>query len=307
MRFSTHAALTILLAAMGTLPGQENPQSGDIGTRQLWDDNLQRLRPPDPKRPAAKKPAARPAAKSTPTEAAGDAFVAVTLWQLRPSRTSDDQGTRLLVQEEESGSRQELTAERVSSDAPLTEGARVRVSIEPARAGYLYVVDREQYSDGSFSEPWLIFPTTSIRDGNNKVEPGTVIEIPDASDKTPYFRLRRNRARTTSATGQAPEQVSEVLTVLVSPTPLTGLHISRTAQRLSAAQFQKWEQQWATQTKTIDAPALAGKAYTMAEKHAGQEGGVLTSGDPLPQTIIQTQAKPGEPMLVTLPIKIGKK
>ncbi|MDZ4801680.1 MAG: hypothetical protein SGI92_26285 [Bryobacteraceae bacterium] len=306
MRFPFYVVLALALVT-GPVQGQESPASSEVGTRQLWDESLQRLRPPDPRRQAARKTTPRPAAKGTSDEPLSDAFVAVTLWQLRPSRGSDEQGTRLLVHEEETGSREELTPERVSADAPLAEGARVRVSIEPARAGYLYVVDREQYSDGSFSDPWLIFPTMQIRGGNSRVEPGTVVEIPDASDKTPYLRLRRNRARKGSAAGEAPEQVSEVLTVLVSPTPLPGLQIGRAAQKLPVAQFQKWEQQWATQTKSIDAPALAGKAYTAAEKRAGQEGGVLTESDPLPQTIIQTQAKAGDTMLVTLPIKINRK
>ena len=95
--------------------------------------------------------------------------------------------------------------------------------------------------------------------------------------------------------------------VLVSPTPLLGLQIGRAAQKLSADQFQQWEQKWATQTKAIDAPGQAGKAYTAAEKRAGQEGGVLTADDPLPQTIIQTQAKSGDPMLVTFPVRIRGK
>ena len=306
MRAGFYVAAGFLLC-LPALRGQESALPADMGTRQLWDDNLKQLRPPNPNRPAVRRTAPRPQPKAPGPQAVGDAFVGVTLWHLRPSRRADEPGTRLLVHEEESGTREEFTPERVSADAPLTEGARIRVSIEAAREGYLYVVDREQYADGSYSDPWLIFPTTQIRNGNNKVQAGTVIEIPDSADKIPYMRLRRNRARRTSASGESPEQVSEVLTVLVSPTPLPGLRIGRAAQKLPANQFALWEKQWATQTKAMDAPAHVGKPYTAVEKLAAQGGGVLTADDPLPQTIIQSQAKPGDPLMVTVPIRIAKK
>jgi hypothetical protein len=100
--------------------------------------------------------------------------------------------------------------------------------------------------------------------------------------------------------------VAEVLTVLVSPTPIPALRIGRTAQKLRADQFGQWEKQWATQTKVMEALGQAGKTYTEAEKSAGQNGVPLTADDPLPQTVIQTGAKPGEPLLVTVPIRIAK-
>jgi hypothetical protein len=140
----------------------------------------------------------------------------------------------------------------------------------------------------------------------NLVGPGIVVEIPDPEDKVPYFRLRRNRARATPGAGTGPEQVSEVITVLISPKPLPGLKIGRTAQRLRPDQFQVWEKHWATQTKVLEAPGEAGKTYTEAEKRAGQNGVPLTADDPLPQTLIQTDAKPGDPLLVTVPIRIAK-
>jgi len=43
--------------------------------------------------------------------------------------------------------------ERVEADAKLTAGVRVRLSVDAARAGYLYVIDGEQYADGSSSIP----------------------------------------------------------------------------------------------------------------------------------------------------------
>lgn len=273
------------------------------GTRQLWDQNLQRLRPKSPRKPA---PVRKPQPAAPKPEPADDSFVGLTLWQLRPSTGADQPGTRLLVQEEETGTRQEFTPERVEANTVLPEGAKIRVSIEAARAGYLYVVDREQYADGSYSDPYLIFPTTQLRGGMNEVGPGIVIEVPDPEDKVPYFRLRRNRARSAAGGATGSEQVSEVLTVLISPKPIPGLRIGRTAQKLRADQFAAWEKEWATQTKVLEASDQAGKAYTEAEKRAGQEGIPLTADDPLPQTLIQTSAKSGDPLLVTIPIRIAK-
>ena len=51
------------------------------------------------------------------------------------------------------------------------------MSIESPRSGFLYVIDREQYADGSTSDPYLIFPTQKIHAGNNAVSPGKVIEL----------------------------------------------------------------------------------------------------------------------------------
>jgi hypothetical protein len=45
--------------------------------------------------------------------------------------------------------------------------------------GYLYVIDREQYEDGTLGEPVQIFPTTRTRGGDNSVKPGSLIEIQD--------------------------------------------------------------------------------------------------------------------------------
>src|SRR3954451_14982018 len=106
IRFIRFLSLPLAVGVLSSgLPAQEPATSDGVSTRQLWDENLQQ------RRPAASR--SRPTAprKTTPqAEKLGDAFVGFTLWQLRPSRSSDEQGTRLLVQEEETGERQQLTA-----------------------------------------------------------------------------------------------------------------------------------------------------------------------------------------------------
>ena len=96
--------------------------------------------------------------------------------------------------------------------------------MEAARSGYLYVIDREQYADGTFSEPYLIFPTTRTLNGDNKVNVGKLIEIPAQDDGPPYFTLKRSR----------PDQVAEVLSVLITPEPLDKVEITDKAQKLAS-------------------------------------------------------------------------
>src|SRR5258708_17993579 len=115
----------------------------------------------------------------------------------------------------------------MSSNGRMAEGDRIRISVEAARTGFLSFVDKEQYADGSKGEPYLIFPTTRTRGGDNSVKAGRVIEIPAQDDGPPYFTLKRTRA----------DQVGESVTVLVSPTPIHALTITDKAQRLAVDTF----------------------------------------------------------------------
>ena len=48
-----------------------------------------------------------------------------------------------------SGDEYAYVAQRANTDAPLLPEARVRLTIESARDGYLYVIDRSLFTDGS--------------------------------------------------------------------------------------------------------------------------------------------------------------
>ncbi|MEJ7710934.1 MAG: hypothetical protein WKF84_13985 [Pyrinomonadaceae bacterium] len=80
------------------------------------------------------------------TGVSADSVIGVTLWRLRSPRPTDA-GERIIVQEGPEAT--EWLPERVSFGGRLSEGDRIRVSIEAARTGYLYVVDQEVYADGS--------------------------------------------------------------------------------------------------------------------------------------------------------------
>ena len=265
------ACMSILCLA--GLPAMAQQSQEDEATRHLWDTAFIN----QGKKPAGRKPARRSYRIVTPqvpvTGVAADTVIGITLWRLRPSRKADS-GERIIAHD--SADSMEWLPERVASTGRLSEGDRIRMSIEAARTGYLYVVDQEQYADGSKGEPYLIFPTTRTRDGNNSVAAGRVIEIPAQDDSPPYFTLKRTRA----------DHVGESVIVLVSPTPIEALTITDKAQRLSAETLALWEKSWGEQAGRLEMTNGAGKPWTKQEKEAGADGTrALKESEPAPQTI----------------------
>ena len=261
-------------------------------TRKLWDTAFI----DQPKRPGGASSAKRRYRIATPNippdRVVGDTVVGITLWRLRPSKLTDT-GERILVQE---GSESvDWIPERVEADTKLTAGTRVRLSVEAARAGYLYVIDREQYADGSLGEPYLIFPTTRTNGGNNEVKAGRIVEIPTQDDRPPFFTLKPSRS----------DQVSEVISVLVSPTPLDGLEIGATAQKLSVQQVATWEKSWGGTVGRLEMQNGAGRTWTRQEKEAGANATrSLTQDEPAPQTLYyKPEAKSGQPVMVNVSLR----
>jgi hypothetical protein len=125
---------------------------------------------------------------------------------------------------------------------------------------------------------------------------GRVVEIPSSDNKPPYYTLKRSR----------PDHEGELLTVLVTDKPLAELPAGRRAVKLSKEQFELYEKKWAAQTQQLDLIGGAGTAITKVERAAGKGEQLLTQEDSLPQTIYRIQAKPGQPLLLTVPLRIGK-
>lgn len=261
-------------------------QQEDETTRKLWDTAF--VGRPNQKTPTRRrsKPRYRIATPQVPVDnVAPDTVVGVTIWRLRPA-TRADAGERLVVHDDSAAS--EWVPERISANTRLKPGERVRISVEAARSGYLYVIDREQYADGSLGEPYLIFPTTRTLSGDNQVTVGRLTEIPAQDDSPPFFTIRRSR----------PDQVAEVLSVLVTPTPLEDLVITEKAQRLSSEQVAKWEKAWSNSVGRMEMTAV-GQTWTRAEKDSGTRA--LTASSPAPQLLFyRPMMKPAEPMMVKL-------
>lgn len=263
-------------------------------TRKLWDTAFINSGSKKTTRKRTKR-SYRIATPNVPTAGVnGETVVGVTLWRLRRA-TSNDSGERIIVHEGEDEA--EWLPERISANTRLDQGDRLRISVEAARTGYLYVIDREQYADGSFSEPHLIFPTTRTLGGNNQVTVGKIIEFPAQDDRPPYFTVKRSRS----------DHVAEVLSVLITPAPLEGIEISDQAQKLSQAQVSKWEKSWGARVGLLELEKGAGKAWTREEKEAGSDvAKVLKPDAPAPQAIYyQPNTKSSEPILVKVRLRYG--
>jgi hypothetical protein len=281
--------LACVLAALAQQPQEEET------TRHLWDTAFI----DQGKKATIRKPARRSYRVVTPhvpvTGVAADSVIGITLWRLRPSRKADT-GERIIAHDDQESI--EWLPERVSSTGKLAEGDRIRMSIEAARTGYLYVVDQEQYADGSKGEPYLIFPTTRTRGGDNSVSAGRVIEIPAQDDSPPYFTLKRTR----------PDHVGESVTVLVSPGPIEALTISNKQQRLSAETFAGWEKSWGAQAGRLELANGEGKPWTKQEKDAGADGTrSMKQIEPAPQTLYyRPGASSKDPVLIKIQLQYSR-
>jgi hypothetical protein len=264
-------SLTLLFLVTGTLVVA---QKDDEATRKLWDTAF--ISSPSAKKTSSHRRSRRKYRIATPNvpvdNVAPDSVVGVTIWRLRPANRSDS-GERLIVHDD--SATKEWVPERISANTKLGPGDRLRISVEAARSGYLYVIDRELYANGSLGEPYLIFPTTRTLNGDNQVSVGKLAEIPAQDDSPPFFTIRKSR----------PDQVAEVLSVLVTPVPLDGVQITDKAQKLSDAQVANWEKAWSTSVGRLEMESI-GQAWTKDEKDAGAANTrALTASSPAPQML----------------------
>jgi hypothetical protein len=220
--------------------------------------------------------------------------IGVTIWRLRPS-TGTDSGARMLVMENTQST--QWTPERVEADTLLRVGERVRISIESPRAGYLYVIDREQYADGSKGDAYLIFPTLRTRGGDNQVRAGKLIDVPAQEDNPSYLTIVPGPGRS--------DQVAEVLNFIVTPEPLENFRISDNPLRLLTADIEKWEKLWSGEVERFEMVGGAGSAWTSVEKEASSVASsrFLTQEEPGPQTIYRVTGLNKNALFVTVPLR----
>jgi hypothetical protein len=274
--------LTLLVLVAGSVLMAQNPE--DM-TRKLWDTAFTGSSTAK-KNTRRRTSSYRLATPNVPTNnVAPETVVGVTLWRLRPARQTDS-GERLIVHEDNSDN--EWIPERISASTRLVQGDKLRISVEAVRGGYLYVIDREQYADGSVGEPYLIFPTRRTNGGDNSVGIGRLVEIPAQDDNPPFFTMKKSRQ----------DHVAEVLSVIVTPTKLDGLQITDKALKLTDSQVATWEKEWGSTVGNLEM-TTAGQTWTKEEKDARTRA--LTSSAPPPQLVFyRPSVKPTEPMFVKL-------
>jgi hypothetical protein len=278
-------ALSVLIALTVDVSAQRPEEM----TRKLWDTAFTSS---TSKTTTSRRRVYRNATPNVPVNnVAPETVVGVTLWRLRrPTRT--DSGERLIVHDENATT--EWVPERISAITKLGQGDRLRISVEAVRAGFVYIVDREQYADGSLGEPYLIFPTNRTGGGDNQVAMGRLLDIPAQDDSPPFFVMKKSR----------PDHVAEVLSVIVTPTRLDGLTITDKALKLTDEQVASWEKEWGSSVGHMEM-AMAGQPWTKEEKDARTRA--LTASAPPPQLVFyRPSVKPTEPMFVKLRLAYGR-
>jgi hypothetical protein len=192
---------------------------------------------------------------------------------------------------------EEQTIERLDTNAPYENGDTIRLRIQSPTGGYLYIVDQEQYADGSYGPAALVFPTLRTRKGNNLIEPWTPVEVP-AYPSVWRFNPRKLKE------GEARKvQTAEVLTIIISPKLL--IDRSRISERqlaLNKGEFESWLAQWQRPIQQFDVENTVGEiARSKGVDHEGDEApGEDEVGG---QTTYQVAIKPGSALLVRLPLK----
>lgn len=305
----------IIAVLLGVWATSANAQSQDEGSRQIVLDQFTKARPAQTSSKAQPKPQTgprkpkpsvvvkaprytrkTPAVLTASTSTSATNEIGVTIWLLRPA-IGNDGSARVLVMEKAHTT--EWTPQRIEADTPLKVGERVRISIESPRAGYLYVVDREQNADGSFGDPYLIFPTLRTRGGDNQVRPGKLIDIPAQEDNPSYFTLLPTAGRD--------DQVAEVLSIIVTSEPLN-LPITDKPLQLSSSDVANWERAWASQVERFEMDGGAGKTWTKVEMEASAKGSprLLTQEEPTPQTIYRISSKNKKAIMITVPLRYSR-
>ena len=283
--------LFVCMGANGPLVAQE-----EEGSKGIKAEVFIANRPMEStRRPATRK---RPTYKSSQVVSSagpppGKVFaqVGVTIWRFRPATSADK--TKELVEEEDAQPTQ-WSLERIAEGTLLAPGQKVRLGLESlSRDGYLYVIDREQYADGSFGDARLIFPTKRTPEGANSVKAGKIVYIPGAPR---YFRIKPSQT--------SKGHVAEVLTVLVSSKPLVeAAQLSMSPMVIDRGQLETWEKQWGATPTKFEMEGGVGQTMSEKEQAAGLGNSELTQNEPVPQTIYRVAIKPEDNLLLTVPLR----
>ena len=173
---------------------------------------------------------------------------------------------------------------RADDSSAFSTGERVRLALESlSHDGFIYIINREQFADNTFGDPYLIFPTRSIYSGNNYARPGLQIQLPRAEGC--FCVKARNPQK---------GLVADNLVVVISPQPLLSTEEIGVREIPLPAKLAKYviraDKEQAHRGALKDGVGLT---QTPAELKAGTKGLVdtqatLTQDDLPPQNFYQT-------------------
>jgi hypothetical protein len=237
--------------------------------------------------------------------------IGMTLWRVRPVTEKDQQSRLRKEWMTWDQNDHEVVVTRISDKDPIPNQELIQMTIEylpdgnarvANRAGYLYVINREQFPDGSLRNARLIFPTLLTYDGDNRLLPGKTVTLPDP--KRPFIISR-------AIAGEP--QTSEVYTIILSPFSLNSelpQPLRRNAMELSPQLVASWERRWAVREIRADLKGGLGRVRT--DRELDSSGNVedtrstkdsaedLTQDDAAPQTVFRSAVKPSTGMLFTV-------
>ncbi len=166
-------------------------------------------------------------------------------------------------------------------------------------SGYVYIVNREQYSNGTFGEARLIFPELRANNGNNLLKAGEPIILPRAVGK-PYKITRSNN-----------QHIAETYTIIVSPWAFQlPQPLSNKPMILSNELFADWENKYGGTMYRATLRNGNGRAQTIREqnvmsRNTDDTAEPLTQSEPstFPQTVYKSVVKIGNPAMFTVALK----
>jgi hypothetical protein len=274
--------------------------------------------------PSARRPGPATSTRREPPRGKVLVRLGVTLGRGRPATDvdiKDDNVEKVTICAERRGddcmSSRQMVVERISDKTPISDGTPIQMMIEylayrdatgakqaSGRVGYIYVINRVQYSDGTTSQPKLIFPIKRIFGGENRVLPGKIVMLPDPKR---LWLITRNKKAT---------QEFETYLIIISPKPLTDssgheLQLGNTPLELDQRLVANWVKWWGGGEIQSDLEWGLGRLFTKREQSAGGDptetnrdtemvDADLKQDDPQPQIGFRKAVTLGSPILITI-------
>lgn len=221
--------------------------------------------------------------------------VGITVWKVREVQRGYT-GARILWHRDKSQLPVEYQAERLAGEPVLAYGDKVRLGIESRLDGYLYVFDRELYSDGSLSPAYMIFPTTRLLEGNNRIVANKPVEVPSLTDVPFFFEAKK--------IGVDPSKtlVGEILSIVITDKPISHFNqLDRSVLQVPSREMESIERLYSGIAEVFELEDGLGQPYSEVERDAATKGTrLLTHNDPVPQTFYLMRSKHAGGLLVSL-------
>jgi hypothetical protein len=246
----------------------------------------------------------------TPPKGQLYATVGVTIGRGCPATEAESEDYKVAKVRLKDG--RELVFERISDTSPVEHGTLMQMMIEylaspdasgkkqSDRVGYLYVINRVLYPNGTHGPARLIFPTQRTYGGDNRVLPGKTVMLPD-----PHRPWEITRSKSGTA------QAFETYIIIISTEPLKELQGDKLSDKALRGLFAGCTPLWDCGESRGDLESGTGRLITQREQAAtgdpsarerdtGELDSDLTQGDPPPQMVFTKVLKPGGKLLVTI-------